>query len=186
MANRPVVFFDRDGTLNELASRDTSRGPRTCAELKIVAAAAPSIKALHAAGFLTCVVTNQPDLARGLLTDGENRCIEERIWEALPELDAYLVCPHDNFENCPCRKPKPGLLLRFAEEVGARPDQSWMVGDKWTDVLAGKNAGVRTILIANARSHDETSQGKKPVGLAPDFEVDSLGSAVKIILGTEP
>jgi D-glycero-D-manno-heptose 1,7-bisphosphate phosphatase len=153
----------------------------------VICSEAPDVVAkIAAAGYLPCVVTNQPDIARGLLTQAHNECIESKVRQALPDLNEYLVCPHDNAEGCTCRKPKPGLLTDFMEANKINPQDCWMVGDKWTDVLAGRNAGAKTILIRNSSTFSETSQGRMPVGLQPDYEVASLAEITEIILTAPP
>jgi D-sedoheptulose 7-phosphate isomerase len=142
-----AVFFDRDGVLNEVVWRGGRAGsPRTADELRITAGAAVALERLRAAGFRTFVVTNQPDVARGLLSAEEAVAIQNVVRGTLAVDDA-LLCPHDDADGCTCRKPKPGMITRLAERWGVDPRASWVIGDRWSDVEAGRAAGCRTILL---------------------------------------
>jgi D-glycero-D-manno-heptose 1,7-bisphosphate phosphatase len=118
-------------------------------------------------------VTNQPDVARGTssrdLVDG----IHERLKSTL-DLDAIFTCFHDDADACDCRKPKPGLLYRAAKDLGIDLPSSFMVGDRWRDVEAGKRAGCRTFFV-------DCGYGERPPGSC-DFRVGSLVEASRIIL----
>ncbi len=143
---RAAVFLDRDGVLNALVTRDGRLvSPRTIDEFRILEGVPAALDALRAAGFLLCVVTNQPDLARGHLA----RATLDRMHASLRErcaLDEISVCPHDD-GDCRCRKPRSGMLLDLASQFGISLERSWMIGDSWRDIEAGKAAGVATIRI---------------------------------------
>jgi len=190
-----AVFLDRDGTLIEevgYASRPE--------QIRILAGAARALTDLADAGYRLIVVTNQSGLARGLMTEEGL----ERFHEALDaqldmlgvHLDAYYVCPHhpdlrdsprpDLVVECQCRKPKPGLILRAADDFGIDPAASWMVGDTWRDIAAGQAAGVKTIKVPADADHDFA---RPPDVEPPTAEADGLAGAARIILGipdTEP
>lgn len=143
---RPAVFLDRDGVLNEAVIRDGKPyPPADAAAVKIVAGAREALDALHDAGYLLVVVTNQPDVARGTQTRAEVDAIHDRMRAELG-FDAVYACCHDG-DVCNCRKPKPGLLLDAAGDLGIDLSRSFMIGDRWRDVDAGARAGCRTVFL---------------------------------------
>ena len=147
MAIRRAVFFDRDGVLNEAIVRDGKPyPPRTLDEVTIANSAAESLARLQSAGFVLLVVTNQPDIGRGVTTTAEVGSINDLLRASLP-IDEFLVCPHDDVDACECRKPKPGLLIQGARQFNVELSSSYMVGDRWKDVEAGHQAGCTTIWI---------------------------------------
>lgn len=144
---RRAVFLDRDGVLNRVVMRDgKAASPRALDELQIEPDAPATLKALKAAGYLLFVVTNQPDVRRGLMSAETLGALHARLAEALP-VDEIAACLHDNADGCGCRKPKPGLVLDLAERHGVDLHQSWMIGDQDRDIACGKAAGCNTILL---------------------------------------
>ena len=161
--------------LNEAVMRDGKPyPPASAAEVEIVADAAAALERLKARGLPLIVVTNQPDVARGTQTAEAVEAIHERIRRELP-VDDVLSCFHDDADGCSCRKPKPGLILEGAERHGIDPRRSFMIGDRWRDIDAGKGAGCRTIWID--RGYRERGPSH-----APDARVGSLSEAVTWIL----
>jgi D-glycero-D-manno-heptose 1,7-bisphosphate phosphatase len=138
----------------------------------LVPEAAGSVDRLRSAGYLVFVVTNQPDLARGLLAATDHAAISDRVRLAV-QPDDMVACPHDDADGCPCRKPRPGMLVELASRWGVTLEASYMVGDGWKDVAAGRAAGCRTVLIRAAYN----------AGVAADAEVAGLSEAVDLILG---
>jgi len=170
-----AVFLDRDGVLNRTVVRDGKPyPPASAAELDIAAGAESALRELKAQGFKLLVVTNQPDLARGLATPEGVDAINRKLAAALP-LDEFFVCPHGDGDNCDCRKPKAGLLLEGARKHQIDLSASFMIGDRWRDVEAGQNAGCRTVLI------DQGYREKHPAR-PPDAIVHSLREAADWIL----
>ena len=173
-SSRPAVFLDRDGVLNEALVRDGKPyPPATVADTKLIPDAAPALARLKALGLPLIVVTNQPDVSRGTQEISAIEAINDHLRRALP-LDDFLTCTHDDRDNCACRKPKPGLILEGAARHHADPARSFMIGDRWRDIEAGKNAGCRTIWI------DRGYRERAPE--APDARVASLSEAVEWIL----
>jgi D-glycero-D-manno-heptose 1,7-bisphosphate phosphatase len=147
MSGDRAVFLDRDGVLNAIVERDgKTSSPRLESELKLEPSAPRALAALKAAGYRLFVVTNQPDIARGLMTNETLDAIHRKVMAALP-VEEVAVCRHDNADHCACRKPKPGLLLDLAARHGLDLGASWMIGDQDRDILCGKSAGVRTVLM---------------------------------------
>lgn len=184
---QPCVFVDRDGTLNLL------RGHIARAEdLALIPGAAAAIRQLNDAEFRIAVVTNQPVLARGDCSPEELTRIHWTLEGALGRegamVDGIWWCPHHpdgGFpgevaalkRDCDCRKPAPGLILEAAARLNADLSRSWMVGDTTSDMLAGRRAGVRTILV-------RTGEGGKDGKFAcqPDFVADDLAEAARLIV----
>lgn len=157
-----AVFLDRDGVLNQLVLRDgRAVSPRTNEEFVLLPGIAEATARLKQAGFLIVIVTNQPDIARGFLTPSELDRMHGRLRRAA-QVDAIYVCPHDDPDGCPCRKPKPGLLLRAAEDWQIRLEESWIVGDSWKDLEAGRVARCNTCLVRTLAT-DEKASGERLV-----------------------
>ncbi len=145
-ANR-AVFLDRDGVLNRPLIRDGKPyPPRALEEVEILPGVAEALENLKRAGFLTIVVTNQPDVARGTVRRETVEEIDARLASQLP-LDQIMVCYHDDRDACQCRKPAPGLILTAARQHDIDLSKSYLVGDRWRDVEAGQHAGCKTILL---------------------------------------
>ncbi len=169
-----AAFLDRDGVINRAIVRGARPyPPSSLQELEILPGVVEALDLLRAAGFRLIVVTNQPDVARGTTTRAVVDEINASLMALLP-LDAIRTCFHDSNDGCACRKPRPGLLLEAATEFNIELRDSWMVGDRWRDVEAGRAAGCRTIFIDYG--YDE----KQP----PEVEhrVSSLLEATRTIL----
>jgi D-glycero-D-manno-heptose 1,7-bisphosphate phosphatase len=176
--SRPALFLDRDGVINRAVIRaGIPCPPASLNELEILPGVPAALQALKAGGYHLVVVTNQPDVARGS-TSRELVCeIHAHLADTLA-LDAILTCFHDDSDECECRKPKPGLLLQAAREFGLDLASSFMVGDRWRDVEAGRRAGCRTFYV---------DQGyRESVPASWDFRVESLSQAAGMVLALGP
>jgi D-glycero-D-manno-heptose 1,7-bisphosphate phosphatase len=174
-APRRAVFLDRDGVLNEaVVVGGRPHPPDSVADLVLTPGVEEACAELRGAGFLLIVVTNQPDIARRTRDRATVDAINDELCRRLG-LDDVLVCPHDDEDGCPCRKPRPGLLLEAAARWGVPLAESVMVGDRWRDVDAGRSAGCRTVLLA--RDYDE-----RPAASA-DLVTGTLHDAVPWIIG---
>jgi len=175
----PAVFLDRDGVLNVAPVRDgRPHPPASVADLTILPGVAAALAQLKRAGYMLVVVTNQPDVARGSQTRAAIDAIHARLRAELP-IDAIYCCFHDDADDCPCRKPRPGLLLAAARELSLDLGSSYMVGDRWRDAEAGAAAGCRTAFVDH--DYDE----RRPTRF--DKQVTSLADAAAWILsGTAP
>lgn len=170
-----AVFLDRDGVLNRAIVRDGKPyTPSGIAELEILPGVPQALARLRAAGFQLIVVTNQPDVARGTQTRETVEAINAILHAQLP-LDDIRVCFHDDQDRCRCRKPQPGLLQTAAQEKSLDLTASFMVGDRWRDIEAGRRAGCRTVLIDNGYHEAEHSP--------PHMRLHSLAEAADWILG---
>jgi D-glycero-D-manno-heptose 1,7-bisphosphate phosphatase len=142
-----AVFLDRDGVLNEaIIKNGKPYSPASVAETKVPTDVLPSLQSLKAAGFLLICVTNQPDVARGIIPKENIEAIHAHLMKILP-LDAIRTCYHDDNDHCTCRKPLPGLLIQAAQDFQIDLQNSFMVGDRWKDIEAGQRAGCKTIWI---------------------------------------
>ena len=141
------MFLDRDGVLNRPLVRDgRPHPPLSIEQFELYPEAATECFRLHALGFVLVVVTNQPDVARGVLDAKVVDTIHRELRRQVP-LDGVYVCLHDDADGCGCRKPAPGLLTSAALDLGLDLGRSVMVGDRWRDVEAGRRAGCRTVHI---------------------------------------
>ena len=174
-----AIFLDRDGTINKYVGF-----LRRVEEFELIDGVAEAIRKVNDSGYLAIVVTNQPVIARGELTfehlDRIHQKMETLLGEEGAYLDAIYYCPHHPHKGykgeipklkieCECRKPKPGMLLKAAQDFNIDLAQSWIIGDTESDVLAGKSAGCRTILIGTE-------------DYLQDLKADSLLSAISKIL----
>jgi histidinol-phosphate phosphatase family protein len=148
-----AVFLDRDGTL----IHDVGY-PKDPESVRLLDGAAEALAALRRTGFRLVVVSNQSGIARGLVTPAEAAAVHERFVGELAregaEVDDARYCPHGPEDGCSCRKPEVGLLISAANELGLDPDSSFAIGDKESDVEAGRRAGCRTILLARDKTVD--------------------------------
>ena len=168
-----AVFLDRDGVINRAIVRDGKPyPPDTLDELELIEGVSSALSRLHEAGFRLIVVTNQPDVARGVQTREAVETIHARLVAELP-LDEVLACYHDG-DACECRKPKPGALLDAARRHGIDLEQSFMVGDRWRDIEAGQRAGCRCLFVDNGY--------REPQPSAPFVRIPSLAAAAEWIL----
>lgn len=141
--SRKAFFLDRDGVLNKLVD---GRPPWNLPELIICSYAHDLVSAIKAKNYIPVIVTNQPDAARGAASRFELLRIRERLRKEL-KIDYYYACYHGYDGCCLCRKPQPGMLLNAATALNISLRDSFMVGDRQKDILAGLNAGCRTILF---------------------------------------
>ncbi len=141
------MFLDRDGVLaREIVRNGTAYAPTRVEDFVLVPEAGAQVQRLRDAGFLCVVFTNQPELANGELVPADLDEMHRRLRAAVP-LDDVYVCPHDKSELCRCHKPSLGMI----EDAVARWDidlaSSYVIGDRWRDVDAGRAAGCYSVLI---------------------------------------
>jgi D-glycero-D-manno-heptose 1,7-bisphosphate phosphatase len=172
---RRAVFLDRDGVLNRAQVRQgRPHPPANMDELKVLPGVPQALWALREAGWLLIVVTNQPDVARGITTREDVEAIHAALAGQMP-IDEFRTCFHDDAQRCTCRKPEPGLLLDAAREHSIDLAASYMVGDRWRDVQAGERAGCTTLFIDYRYAEPRPERA--------DFTVTGLPEAARIILG---
>lgn len=148
---RRAVFLDRDGVINRAIVRAGElSSPASVAEFHVLPGVPDALQQLRRAGYLLVVVTNQPEVARGRTSRDAVDAIHERLQATLP-VDEVRACYHDDADGCACRKPSPGMLYAAAVARGIRLRDSYMVGDRWRDIAAGRQAGCTTILLPGPR-----------------------------------
>jgi len=175
MNNLPAVFLDRDGIINRVMVADGKPYPPFgLDDFEILPGTITSLSRLADFGFVLIGVTNQPDVTRGTqsreMVESFNRVIQSR----LPVREIF-VCYHDNVDHCDCRKPKPGLILQAANKYGLDLSHSWMVGDRWKDISAGKAVGLKTIFV-------DYHYGEIYEGASADFTIEDTIYLADIIL----
>lgn len=169
-----AVFLDRDGVLNQSIVVDgMPKSPRSVEQTSLYGDVNGACEALRTAGFLLICVTNQPNIARGTQSRDSIDAINAMLSSQLT-LDDVRVCPHDDGDDCHCRKPKPGLILDAARDHGVDLQSSFMVGDRWRDTDAGRAAGCRTIWIDRGYAEQRATA---------DHVCRGLGEAAHWILG---
>lgn len=182
----PAVFLDRDGTLIE----DVGYLDRL-ERLEIFPWSIDSVRLLNRAGFRTVVVSNQAGVARGFFKEpflaelhGE---IGRRFQAGGAVIDAFYYCPHhpdapieEYRRRCECRKPAPGMIRRAEWELGIDLDRSFVVGDRWLDVMLGEAVGARTVLVRTG--YGRTEEANPPSEVAADHVAENLAEAVSWIL----
>jgi D-glycero-D-manno-heptose 1,7-bisphosphate phosphatase len=142
-----VVFLDRDGVLNALVERDGKMvSPRLFEDFQILDGVRDAIEILRQQNYELVVATNQPDISRGLMLQTEL----DKMTQAVLALGVQqvLICTHSDEDLCLCRKPKPGLLTRYLDSRGFKPNEVWMIGDREVDMQAGEKVGAQTICIS--------------------------------------
>jgi D-glycero-D-manno-heptose 1,7-bisphosphate phosphatase len=172
--SRRAVFLDRDGVLNRTAVADgVPHPPASVAELDVLPGVREALAVLGAGGLLRLVVTNQPDVARGTQTREAVEAINGRLMRDLP-LEGIYSCYHQDADRCECRKPSPGLLRQAGAAFDVDLRASFMVGDRWSDVAAGRAAGCTTFLLDAPYSQAHRC--------TPDFHAPDLLHAARQIM----
>ncbi len=167
-----AAFLDRDGVLNRAVFRGgRPYAPRSLEDFVILADAAGAVRRLKTAGYLVIVVTNQKDVGAGLLLPEVLDQMHTRLAEAMP-IDDIRVCTC--IDECPCYKPNAGMLTEAARDWNIDLSASVMIGDRWRDIGAGKNAGCRTVFIERGYAEDMVFE--------PDSVATDLVDAVDQIL----
>jgi D-glycero-D-manno-heptose 1,7-bisphosphate phosphatase len=169
-----AVFLDRDGVLNRAIVRDgRPYPPAALAALEILPGVPDAVCRLKGAGFLVIGATNQPDVARGTQRREVVEAINAQLKATMPITEIF-VCYEDG-DQCPRRKPNPGLLLEAALTYGIDLSASFMVGDRWRDVEAGRRAGCQTVFL-------DLGYMERPPDPPADHTAADLPSAVAWIL----
>jgi D-glycero-D-manno-heptose 1,7-bisphosphate phosphatase len=144
---KPAVYIERDGILNATRlERERPASPLTLDQFHLNTDVASLLNELKAAGLLLIVTTNQPGLSRGYQSRRELDRMHQML-RATFAVDDLLVCPHEDADRCPCRKPKPGLLTEAAHKWGIDLNRSFVISDKWQDAEAARRAGATSLLV---------------------------------------
>ncbi len=173
-AKTPALFIDRDGTLVE-----ARHYPSRPEDLVLYPGIGPGLRLLQGAGWKLVVITNQSGIARGLFTEDDLGRMHDHLRAELAAqgvtIDAIFHCPHhpegtvaDLAISCGCRKPRPGMLLAAANQLGIDLAASWMLGDILDDIEAGTRAGCRTVLVDIGTESPPTFPNRRPTAVARD------------------
>jgi len=158
-----AIFLDRDGTVN--VGTPTYERVDSVHKVKLLPKTIKALELLSKLNYLVFFVTNQAGLAEGLITELQFDEINSRVLELIEpsgiSVEKTFICPHGEESNCDCRKPKPGLLINAAREYDLDLNQSWMIGDRPSDVMTGVNAGTKTILVKTGVPTVESPQADK-------------------------
>lgn len=169
------IFLDKDGTLV-----DNSKYPEIIPSDKILEdEILEGLKYAQQKEYKLIIVSNQPFIAKGRLTKEETENIFKSVVSKLKEkgiiIDDYFYCPHQSSDNCSCKKPKPTLIFEAAKKHNIDLSKSFIVGDMDADILAGKNAGLKSVLVL-------TGNGKDFLGkVDADYVIKNLNEISKII-----
>jgi len=163
--DRGLLVLDRDGVIN----RDSDVFVKSADEWLPLPGAIRAVADLSKAGYIVTVASNQSGLARGLFDRNALRAMHRKLRALVAaeggRVDRVVVCPHGPDDDCACRKPKPGLILRLARHYGVRPAGVPVIGDSLRDLQAAKAAGARPILV-------RTGNGRKTEASLPDDMTD--------------
>ena len=184
---RRAVFIDRDGTISEEVGyiNHPSR-------FRLFPYAASAIKLLNERGWLAVIVTNQAGVARGYFSETMIQTVHDNLQQSLrnegARVDAIYYCAHHPSvgeppyrQDCDCRKPKPGLVNRAAKDLGIALEQSWMVGDRYSDIELARNAGVNAALVLSGYGRGEYESQRDSWRYHPDLVSQDLLAAVTSI-----
>jgi D-glycero-D-manno-heptose 1,7-bisphosphate phosphatase len=161
-----TIFFDRDGVINDVVIRGTViASPRSVDELKLREDFVSFYQSLASAALNFFIVSNQPDVARRLMSPEDLNSITQNI-TAQANFREVRYCTHDDRDNCHCRKPKPGMITELLEKYNLSPDEAIIVGDSYKDILAGNAAGIGTVYLLGSYNAS--------VKCEPNFTVRSL------------
>ena len=170
---KPAVFLDRDGVLAEAIVRadGKSYAPTRVADFVLVSEAPAQVQRLREAGFLCLVFTNQPEIASGDLLPADLDEMHRQMRAAIP-LDDVFFCPHARNDGCRCYKPKTGMIEDAVAKWDVDLSQSYVIGDRWRDIGAGKAVGCYSILLDRPYSECDYA----------DASVQTLTEAVDAVL----
>lgn len=177
-----AVFLDRDGVINREVDV-----LKSISQLRLLPNVAQAINKINKLGFLVVIITNQPVIARGWLTENQvdeiHAVLIKRLGEKKAKIDAVYYCPHHPNANlkkyrteCSCRKPNIGLIKKAAKELNINLKKSFTVGDRTADILAGKRAGLKTILVKTGYAGKDRKYNVKP-----DFTAKNISAAMEIV-----
>jgi D-glycero-D-manno-heptose 1,7-bisphosphate phosphatase len=177
----PAIFLDRDGTINEEVHYLSDP-----AHLRLIPGAAAAIRRLRAAGYPVVVITNQSGIARGYFTMDTLSAIHARLRACLADegttIDGLYLCPHHPDDDCACRKPRSLLYRKAARELDLDLGRSVMVGDKETDLLAGKNLAMDSILVRTGFGAGHVAEVEQWLDYHPAYIAADLADAADWVL----
>jgi histidinol-phosphate phosphatase family protein len=176
---KPLLVLDRDGVLNELIyDTEYGRGPRSISEIKYLPT--PTELSILGKEYSLACVTNQPDISKRKLDQETAFNIHDEVMQHFRIRNSFM-CTHDNEAKCDCRKPGT-LMLSLAKESFTHTGEVTIVGDRWTDILAGNQLGWRTVLLQRDNfTMSKTSQGMPPENLKIDIRVKTWKELIEAL-----
>ena len=181
MTLHPAIFLDRDGVIIE----NRANYVRSWADVAIYPQALAALANIRDSEHKIIIVTNQSGVGRGLIPYETAEAINHRLVEIVKQaggrIDAVFMCPHAPAEQCPCRKPKPGLLLQAAEKFSLDLSRSIMIGDALTDLGAGRAAGVAQTWLLQTGRGVEQAQRPEASQYAPLEIFETLAAALTAV-----
>ncbi|MBC7933655.1 MAG: HAD family hydrolase [Rubrivivax sp.] len=186
---RRAVFIDRDGTISEEVGYVNH-----ASRYRVFPFASEAVRTLGAAGWLAILVTNQAGVARGYFKEemigNVHNVLSQELERGGARLDAIYYCPHHPSvgeppyrQDCDCRKPRPGLIRRAAEDFGLDLARCWMVGDRYSDTELARNAGVQSAFVLSGYGRGELEHQSHGWQHRPDLIAEDLLEAVRAIIG---
>ncbi len=183
-----AVFLDRDGTVNVEVGYLNALD-----QLQLISGAGTAIRKLNEAGLKVVLVTNQSGVARGYFPESfvhrTHALLEKMLGEEGARLDGIYYCPHHPKAGntrytmeCDCRKPRTGLIDQAARELALDVKNSYVVGDKWSDIELGQRAGTHTVLVRTGYAHDDPENVRPSRVNEPDFTAHTILEAVDWII----
>jgi D-glycero-D-manno-heptose 1,7-bisphosphate phosphatase len=178
----PAIFLDRDGVIIE----NRSNYVRSWEDVAIFPQAVSALFRVRLSPYKVVVVTNQSAVGRGIISYQEAEAINRRLMAELERagcrIDGLFLCPHAPEAQCTCRKPQPGLILQAVQALSLDVSRSWMIGDAWSDLQAGHNAGIcQNVLVRTGRGQEQ-SLLPKPAGLESVWVFDTLTQALEALI----
>ena len=171
------IFLDRDGVINKPIIIDNKPySPRNKYQFELLPNIEKYLKKIHSLGFLTIIITNQPDISTNHINENLLNEFHDIIKNKMPITDIY-VCKYIDTDDCYCRKPKPGLILTAAKKYKINLKKSYFIGDRWKDIDAANKAGCHSIFIDYGY--------KEKLKTTPINNVKSVKEAFEIILNIE-
>jgi len=178
----PAIFLDRDGVIIE----NRASYVRSWEDVAIYPQAVLALARIRSSPYKIVIVTNQSAVGRGLLSFQDAEAISSRLVAGLESagcrIDGVFMCPHTPEDHCACRKPQPGLILQAAQALSLDISRSMMIGDAWSDLLAGYHAGVRQNVLLRTGRGQQQSLLPRPPGLEGAFIFDTLAQALEALV----
>jgi D-glycero-D-manno-heptose 1,7-bisphosphate phosphatase len=178
----PAIFLDRDGVIIE----NRQNYVRSWKDVAIFPQAVSALSRIRTSPYKVIIITNQSAVGREIITPQAAEAINHRLLAKLARagcrIDGVFMCPHAPEAQCACRKPQPGLILQAAQALSLDISRSWMIGDAWSDLLAGHNAGIRQNVLVRTGRGLEQSQLTRPAGLGSAWICDTLTQVLETLI----
>lgn len=184
---KKVIFIDRDGVINKDPGGWTTHSYVTAwKDFHFLRGSKAAIRKLNRGGYSIVMISNQAGVSKGFYSEKKLKMINKRMLEEIRKSGGHIrktyYCIHQDKDNCGCRKPKKGLFRMAERELGVKAGGAYFIGDGRVDVEAGKNAGMRTVLLLSGKTDIKDLKGWR---VRPDFIFNDLADAVNFIIKKE-